>query len=289
MFFTVILIYILIVLVNLCIKNFKEIQQMENTRLVKEENRKTDHILRSRKIITFQNTPIIRTLDGKDYSELKNTERTYRKQYEFDEEPGRDFIRDDHGNIIYGFGYIGAPLLPWSNIGLTPVSFIKFYLSQNIEQRQSFINNYYYSSNEAKYILNLLKTFESTDLNKNEEVLLQDLNNFTKECAPLAYHPQLKFLKEIKDDMINYFQQQLWKERFNNVLHSITTDKINLVKRCYYCNDNIAEFKTKCCKSKKKYICKICLQENYTGLRYDPRHQVYCPFCKNKPYIQLIR
>jgi len=212
--------------------------------IVQEENRKTDHVLRSRKIKQFpiiSNTPIIRTLNGKDYSELKNTdegrmlpfgrvlERTYRKQYEFDEESGRDFIIDEHGNIIYGFGYIGAPLLPWSNIGLTPVNFIKFYLSQ--EKRQSFINNHNSSYNETKYILNLLKTFESNIL-KDDKKLLQDLNNFAKECAPRAYHPQLKFLKEIKDDMIIYFQQQLWKERFSNVLHSIRSEKKYICKSC---------------------------------------------------------
>ena len=64
------------------------------------------------------------------------------------------------------------------------------------------------------------------------------------------------------------------------------------MKVCYYCNDyyNLI-FKTKCCEKVKKdiYICKSCLHQNYSGIKYDPRHPKICPFCYKYPYIQLVK
>ena len=34
------------------------------------------------------------------------------RRYDYDPEPGNDFTYDEHGNVIYGRGYIGPPRRP---------------------------------------------------------------------------------------------------------------------------------------------------------------------------------
>jgi hypothetical protein len=256
-------------------------QALENARLIQEEHKK-DIILKTPEKTHEKKRQ--RTVKMPSIIQEDVPFQKYHEYHEFDEEPGRDFIRDEHGNVIYGFGYTGAPLIPWSHFGLSPVEFIKFYKSVNKLERQSFIKDYTTQTDEMKYIIKLLKTFESSE---SSEKLLQELNKLAKECAPRAYHPQLKYLKEIKDDMINISYKKKWRQEFQKVLTSITSEKNNLITRCFYCNYNVAEFQTECCKLKRKHICKSCLQQNY--FFFDFNHPMYCRFCRNFPYIQLIR
>jgi hypothetical protein len=287
MYLIILFTYILILTINLCIKNIRDMQKLENARLIQEEHKK-DIILKTR-----DKTPEKKRQRTVKIPSIIQEDVPFQKYHEFDEEPGRDFIRDEHGNVIYGFGYTGAPLIPWSQFGLSPVEFIKFYKSVNKLERQNFIKDYTTQTDEMKYIIKLLKTFESSEFSefsesfKNEDQLLQELNKLAKECAPRAYHPQLKYLKEIKDDMINISHQKKWRQEFQKVLTSITSDETKLTTRCFYCNHNVVDFQTECCKLQKKYICKSCLQQNY--FFFDFNHPIYCRFCRNFPYIQLIR
>lgn len=274
MYLIILFTYILILTINLCIKNIRDMKALEeNVRIIQEDHKKHNNKTPTKK---RERTRLISSIINEDVS--------FRKYHEFDDEPGRDFIRDEHGNVIYGFGYTGAPLLPWCHLGLSPVEFIKFYKSINKEERQGFIKDYNPQTDEMRYIIDLLKSFEFSE---KEENLLQELNKFAKECAPRAYHPQLKYLKEIKDDIVNISYQKRWRQVFQKVLNSITTDKIKLVTKCFYCSYNVAEFQTECCELKRKYICKSCLHQNY--FFFDFNHPMFCRFCKNFPYIQLIR
>lgn len=279
MYLIILFTYILIVTINLCIKNIRDMKELEKATIIQEDHNKNKLLKKHEKKRERTKT-----------MSLINNEIPFQKYYEFDNEPGRDFIRDEHGNVIYGFGYTGAPLLPWSHFGISPVEFIKFYKSVSKEERQDFIKHYIPQTYEMCYIINLLKTFELSELSelsKNEENLLQELKKFAKECAPRAYHPQLKYLKEIKDDIVNISFKKQWKQEFQKVLTSITTDEIKLTTRCFYCSYNVAEFQTECCELKRKYICKSCLHQNY--FFFDFNHPMFCRFCKNFPYIQLIR
>lgn len=290
MYLIILFTYILILTINLCIKNIRDMKALEeNVRLIQQDQKKYKPSLKKHD----NKTPTKKRERTRLMSSIINEDVSFRKYHEFDDEPGRDFIRDEHGNVIYGFGYTGAPLLPWSHFGLSPVEFIKFYKTVSKEERQGFIKDYIPQTDEMRYIINLLKSFELSeysdfsDFSKKEENLLQKLNKFAKECAPRAYHPQLKYLKEIKDDIVNISYQKRWRQVFQKVLNSITTEKIKLVTRCFYCSYNVAEFQTECCEFKRKYICKSCLHQNY--FFFDFNHPMFCRFCKNFPYIQLIR
>lgn len=47
---------------------------------------------------------------------------------DYDEEPGNDWTYDEHGNVIYGKGFVGAPRRPASHIALTCNQFLRKYM-----------------------------------------------------------------------------------------------------------------------------------------------------------------
>ena len=71
------------------------------------------------------------------------------KDYDYDSEPGRDFTYDDHGNVIYGRGYIGAPRLPCRSLGLDSRDFVDKYIKINEEIR--------YVSSDYNSVINYIR------------------------------------------------------------------------------------------------------------------------------------
>ena len=52
------------------------------------------------------------------------------------------------------------------------------------------------------------------------------------------------------------------------------------------------EFFLQCCIKKEGrlvYLCKPCLQQNYRGMCTDFNHPRQCSFCREFPYIKLIK
>lgn len=239
-----ILTYILVILINLCIKNLKDLKQLENAILVQETNEKDINV--------------------------KNIEKI-REKYELGDVSEKDLIYDDQGNFLS------------DGKGISVNDFLVFYLSLSKTVRESFVRSYNSNLLEITTIINILKHFEKSDISKKE--LYDNLKNFAKECSLRACHNQLSYFIEIKKEL----NMQIWKHNFNQVIQSIKKNKVKLHIKCYYCNYDNAVFKTSCCGDKKKHICTSCLQQNYQGLNFDKYHPVYCPFCNNKPFIELVR
>jgi hypothetical protein len=78
------------------------------------------------------------------------------KSYDYDPENGNDYTIDDHGNIIYGKGYIGAKLLPKQHLGLSVDDFITKYLNFEEKIRLEYL---YKESLNSNYYFNLIICF----------------------------------------------------------------------------------------------------------------------------------
>lgn len=189
--------------------------------------------------------------------------------YEFNIEPGNDYIIDQHGNIIYGDGYIGAYILPKSG-GIKTRDFLDFYFTINEHTRKMLLQTLPRKQIDPniEFIVSILEKYENKKFSTKE--LTTHLLNFAKECVPrVGEDAQLSYFKTLKD-------------RFMRVLKK--EGKIP----CYYCVENYSVFQTGCC-FEKKYMCKSCLHQNYRGMRQDKHYAVYCPFCDREPYIQLVK
>lgn len=57
------------------------------------------------------------------------------------EEPGNDFMYDEHGNINYGKNYVGAQRLPMSSRGINCKTFLKNYFNFSKQIRWKTLNN----------------------------------------------------------------------------------------------------------------------------------------------------
>ena len=193
-----------------------------------------------------------------------------RPNYEFDIEPGNDYIVDKHGNIIYGEGYVGAYILPKSG-GINTRDFLEFYFTINEVICKSLLQSLsreFLKVKEVEYIVTILRKHVNNELEKN--MVTTELENFAKECVPrVGEDAQLSYYKMLKDHFMLVLKQEC---------------KIP----CYYCVENYSVFQTGCC-FEKKYMCKSCLHQNYKGMKQDKHHVVYCPFCDKKPYIQLVK
>ena len=118
------------------------------------------------------------------------------KDYDYDSEPGRDFTYDDHGNVIYGRGYIGAPRLPCRSLGLDAREFVKKYIEFDEQIRLDFLNEdkiiYSYELNLIKFIL------EDYEKDKNKEILIKRLDDVAKKYIPQrSYSYQLNHFLEL--------------------------------------------------------------------------------------------
>lgn len=130
--------------------------------------------------------------------------RNYNEQNDETKEdipPGRRFHVDEHGNIVYDFGFSGAPLLPYRNLGLSASEFTQRYINIPKEKRFSFFNNVLRDSEREKLVdvVNVLIDYEymSPDIDHSDK-LIQMLNKFIKTTLQLRdNHLQYKYLRKI--------------------------------------------------------------------------------------------
>lgn len=141
------------------------------------------------------------------------------KRYEFYPERGMDFIYDEHGNVIYGFGFSGAPRLPRKNMGMNAKIFVENYMNVKKYIRKNFIDTLEKTDkdNEEILIIAALKIFEKTN---DSEELTSNLNEIAlNKVDPRVYgtYPQLKHFYNF---YIMLFEYASIKEKLNYIRYS---------------------------------------------------------------------
>ena len=119
------------------------------------------------------------------------------KIYDFDPEPGNDFTYDEHGNVIYGCGFVGAPRLPFYEYGMDVNEFIDKYLQTNKEIRTNLLNNL--PVNVSNKIINLTHILQIYENNQDKHELENSLDRFLADNLPnfrSFCYPQLKYFRE---------------------------------------------------------------------------------------------
>lgn len=128
------------------------------------------------------------------------------EEYEETIPPGCHFHRDEHGNVIYHRNYTGAPLLPYSYLGMTPKDFSDKYISINKCERTKFFQKVLKNNPDEKIhdIINILIDYEhiTPDMDK-EDLLIKMLTKFICNELPRAYKPciQYKYLLDISREI----------------------------------------------------------------------------------------
>jgi len=120
------------------------------------------------------------------------------REYTYDPEPGNDFTYDEHGNVIYGIGHVGAPRLPMRQYGLSVEDFMHEYLQIDKISRLLFVNNSNDYLNDDYKILQTILTIYEKDENKNK--LRENLKKFMRYCLPQERHIsnlQLKYFRDV--------------------------------------------------------------------------------------------
>lgn len=116
---------------------------------------------------------------------------------------GLDFTYDEHGNVIYGSEFCGAPILPSKRYGLTVKDFINKYFDINTEIRLKFFKEHPNNlSEDIKTLINILKKYEN---NKNE--LIIKLNKFVNDYYPnteTVFNIQIKYFMEYLNELYKY-------------------------------------------------------------------------------------
>jgi hypothetical protein len=103
------------------------------------------------------------------------------ERYDYDPEHGNDFTYDEHGNVIYGRGYIGPPRRPM-HYGLDVKNFLEEYLKIDKISRVLYLNSPDKDiSDELKVLITILRIYEEND-NKNR--LKENLKRFVRFCLP---------------------------------------------------------------------------------------------------------
>ena len=118
-------------------------------------------------------------------------------RYDYDPEPGNDFTYDEHGNVIYGRGYIGPPRRPMY-YGLDVNNFLEEYLKIDKISRVLYLNSPDKDiRDELQILITILRIYEEND-NKNR--LKQNLKRFMRFCLPnerITDDFQLKYFRDI--------------------------------------------------------------------------------------------
>lgn len=119
------------------------------------------------------------------------------KHYDYDSEHGNDFTYDEHGNVIYGRGYIGPPRKPMY-YGLDVNNFLEEYIKIDKISRILYLNSSDKDiSDEVKILITILRIYEE---NYNKNKLKENLRRFVRFCLPYEKRTdefQLKYFKDI--------------------------------------------------------------------------------------------
>lgn len=128
----------------------------------------------------------------------------FTREYDYDPEPGNDFTYDEHGNVIYGRGFIGAPRRPYHLSGLNVDDFIGSYLRIDKNIRNTFLKNLHDDlSQQLKDLCVILNNYEIDEDNK---VFHNSLERFIADNLPTFrnfYYPQLKYFRELLNLMVS--------------------------------------------------------------------------------------
>lgn len=106
--------------------------------------------------------------------------------YEYSEEAGNDFTYDDHGNVLYGKGFVGAPRLPFKGVAINSNRFIQVYMSFDKKLRQDLLKNFesYYNPEFHNKIFDKLLQLRDVLLRVEEKqsyiYLSNDIKSFAK-------------------------------------------------------------------------------------------------------------
>jgi hypothetical protein len=140
------------------------------------------------------------------------------KKYEFHPERAMDFIYDEHGNVIYGFGFSGAPRLPRKNMGMNVDDFVGNYIKVKKYIRKNFLLTLEKTdtTKEEKLIIIVLKSYED---NNSMDELITKLNGIAvKHVDPRVYcYPQLKYFLQYHIMLSEYASI---KEKLNHIRYS---------------------------------------------------------------------
>lgn len=120
------------------------------------------------------------------------------RDYDYDPEPGNDFTYDDHGNVIYGRGFVGAPRLPFKQYGMNVKDFIQEYIKIEQEIRTRFFKNPESNLCDEMKVLSTILTIYEQDRDKDK--LEINLNKFVRYCLQSERnfsYPQLKYFREM--------------------------------------------------------------------------------------------
>jgi hypothetical protein len=110
--------------------------------------------------------------------------------------PGCRFHRDEHGNVVYHRNYIGAPILPYSHLGMTPVDFSNKYMSILKNDRTKFFQKVLKKLSDEKIheIINILIDYETITPDDDKLNLLNKmLTEFICKELPNAYKPNIQY------------------------------------------------------------------------------------------------
>ena len=120
----------------------------------------------------------------------------FEKDYDYNPEPGNDFTYDEHGNVFYGRGFVGAPRLPCRSLGLDSRDFVDKYIKINEEIRLNVLNE---DNHELSYELNLIKfILQDYEKDKDKESLIKRLDKIARRYIPhRSYSYQLKYFLEL--------------------------------------------------------------------------------------------
>ena len=154
------------------------------------------------KDIQYFNHSLIRFRASRKYFDEENKEIREQNRNDPDLETGNDFSYDEHGNVIYGENYIGAPRLPNTSRGLNYTNFKKMYFSFNKSIRTKTIHKLKENIDVNHYLFSLvdiLSYYENDDISNS------------KFPNTFEYHVQ-SYLTNIvgKDQQLSYFNEIIY-------------------------------------------------------------------------------
>lgn len=124
------------------------------------------------------------------YYDEENKELRERNKNDLELDSGNDFSYDEHGNVMYGEKYVGAPRLPDRTRGLTYENFKKMYFSFDEKIRAKIINDIRDNININSYLfllIDILSEYEHKHSYIFEENVLLYLRDTVGEHSQLSY------------------------------------------------------------------------------------------------------